>query len=285
MRPGGVDLVRLLALLERIGVEAEGVSAAPKEPAPTEVLDRCAAWDPVRATAEIEAAWAALDEAIADRDLKPANVMRESLAAASSDRDREGIDAAEAGSGDPWPHRSEPAGASLGAPSSARDHDAFKQDEPRADAARAQRSEPPSWRDHVAWPAPADEQLRATPVGRWTLLAGRWALLARSRPDAPPVLVRVLGDTDARPIAERELDSRPRYRVEVWCGGVCQGWHEVPNRVVEIYVTDDLAAMMRGNCPARPDGSSASAAPEVAPTAPATAPRQVTTSGQVGFGW
>lgn len=216
-------------LLERAAAHTSGLFWGPKRPPPAEVLERAAAWQPARASAEIAAAWAALDAAIADRDNKPENITQAFAPAL----------------------------------------------DPVAPAA--------SWRDAVAWPAPAEEELRATPVGRWELLAGRWALLARAAPEAPTVLVRVLGDTAPTPVAERGLDSRPRSRVEVWCGGACQGEHEVPNRVVESYVTDDLAAMMRGNCPAAPDGSSA--APEEAPTAPAPTPSRVTTSGQVGFGW
>ncbi|MFZ9450357.1 MAG: hypothetical protein ACO3CC_19595, partial [Alphaproteobacteria bacterium] len=41
---------------------------------------------------------------------------------------------------------------------------------------------PPSWRALVAWPAPHEEALTSTPVGRWSVVVGRWALLAPARP-------------------------------------------------------------------------------------------------------
>lgn len=129
-------------------------------------------------------------------------------------------------------------------------------------------AEAEDWRALVRWPDEAEQELRATPVGRWDLLVGRWALLAPAPGATAPVLARVIANVDVRPAAERELESRPRARVEIVTGGVSRGEHEIPNGMVMGYPAATEGAPVRADPEPTPADAPASVA---APAAPASA--------------
>lgn len=137
----------------------------------------------------------------------------------------------------------------------------------------------PSWRDHVAWPAPADEELRATPVGRWNVLVDRLVRLRPARQGAPTVVARILEDRDPAPGQAESFQGPVRCIASVWGGGarveICEFW----SGLVEVYLHDgppeearDEAAAAEPAAPTRKLAAVATAAPSAL-------------AGQVSFGW